>query len=137
MALSLTGSAASGFNNGATGLIVGTVAAAAAGAGPAGIVPDRDRGERRINGDLNLASAGLAVNQAIAVGAGTVRLVDAGAISQTTPGTITAGSLSVSDTTGNVVLELANMVGPVAAGTVALSLTGSGEAWPSTTARQG
>ena len=129
VALSLTGSGeAYSFNNGATGLIVGTVAAAAAGADPLGLFPIVI-GATTNNGDLNLASAGLAVNQAIAVGTGTVRLVDTGAISQTAPGTIMAGSLSVSDTTGNVVLELANAVGPVAAGTVALDLTRSGEAF--------
>ena len=42
----------------------------------------------------------------------------------TTPGTITASLLSVNDTTGNVVLELANAVG-----TVAVSLTNAGQAF--------
>ena len=70
------------------------------------------------NGDLNLLSAGLAMNLPLnAVDAGIVHLVEAGAVPKAAAGIITAGSLSVTDLAGNVVLELANAVGSVAAGT--------------------
>src|SRR4029077_5209073 len=77
------------------------------------------------NGDINLKTAGLAINQPLNAGTGNVRLVESGLVSQAGLGIITAANLSVSDTTGNVVLELAHDV----TGKLAVSLTSAGEAF--------
>ena len=93
---------------------VGSVAAAPAASDPSsqfGAVT----GATTNNGDINLLSAGLALNQAVGAGTGTVRLVETGAVSQALAGAITAGSLSVTDTAGQVVLDATNVVGTVAA----------------------
>ncbi len=101
------------FNDNATALTVGTVN------GLSGITTS--------NGDINLKSGGLVINQPLNAGSGSVRLVDAGTISQTipSPGTITAGALSISASGSDLVLELAGN----AIGTVAVNLTTAGSAF--------
>jgi hypothetical protein len=116
LAASLTslGSAFS-FNDGATALTFGTVAAAAASADPSALFPAVSN-VTTIGGDINLRSGGLAINQPLNAGTGIVRLVESGAVSQLAAGTITAGSLSVTDSNGTVILDNSNNVAGVLAG---------------------
>src|SRR4029077_10579360 len=74
-------------------------------------------------GDVNLRSGGLAINQPLFTGTGTVRLLESGAVSQSAASPITASFLSVTDNVGNVVLETTNAVS-----NLAVNLTGAGEA---------
>src|SRR4029077_9177098 len=93
----------------------GSVGAATVGADPSGLF-GAVTGIATNGGDVNLKSGGLALTNAVGVGSGTVRLVESGAISQNaTTGAITAASLSVTDSGGQVVLEATNAVGTVAA----------------------
>ena len=66
-------------------------------------------------GDITLATSGaLTLNQAVSTGSGdsgTVRLQAAGDITQAAAGIITANSLGVFDSTGNITLDQANVVG--------------------------
>ena len=112
------------FNDATQALAVGTVAAASATVDPAGLFAAVS-GITTNAADINLQSAGLALNQPVSAGTGTVRLVESGAVSQTAPGTIGAAALSVTDSSGNVVLELGNAVTT----TVAANLTTAGEAF--------
>ena len=116
LAASLTspGSAFS-FNDGATALTFGTVAAAAAGADPSALFPAVSN-VTTSDGDINLSSGGLAINQPLNAGTGIVRLVESGAVSQLAAGTITAASLSVTDSNGTVILDDSNNVVGVLAG---------------------
>ena len=84
-------------------------------------------------GDITLATGGvLTLNQAVTTGSGasgTVRLHAAGDITQVAAGIITANTLSVCDTAGNITLDQANVVGTnAAAGTFAAQDT-DGVAW--------
>ena len=74
-------------------------------------------GDHDEHGDVNLStSRRVGAEQRDCGGAGTVRLVAGGAISQdATSGAITASMLSVKDSGGQVVLEAPNAVGTVAA----------------------
>ena len=112
------------FNDATQALAVGTVAAASATVDPAGLFAAVS-GITTNAADINLQSAGLALNQPVSAGTGTVRLVESGAVSQTAPGTIGAAALSVTDSSGNVVLELGNAV----TRTVAAHLTTAGGAF--------
>ena len=112
------------LNDPATALTVGTVGAATSASDPSGLFGALS-GVATSNADVNLKSGGLAVNQPVGAGTAIVRLVESGAVSQdATNGAITASSLSVADSGGQVVLEAANNVG-----TVAASLTKAGSAF--------
>lgn len=102
------------FNNSTTALSIGTIAAASSTADPDALFGSVT-GISTGNGDVNIQSGALTVNQAVGAGTGTVRLVVSGAISQATAGTITAADLSTKSTgTGGVVLESANNLGTLA-----------------------
>jgi uncharacterized repeat protein (TIGR01451 family) len=111
------------YNNGATALTVGSVAAAAVAADPAGLFT-AVTGIATANGDVNLNSSTLTVNNPISAGTGNVRFVAAGAVSQLAAGTITAAGLSVSTTASNIVLEANNNTGTLAAGDTTVSTSG-------------
>jgi hypothetical protein len=66
------------------------------------------------NGDVNLRSGGLSINQPLNAGIGSVRLVESAAVSQTPAGTITAASLSVNDSNGKVILDNSNLIAVLA-----------------------
>jgi hypothetical protein len=78
------------------------------------------------NGDFTLAAAGaILVNQAVAVGSGTVRLqTTTGGVTQAAAGTITADKLGVRNAlTGNITLDQGNNVATVAASNTAANGT--------------
>ncbi|MDB5341692.1 MAG: hypothetical protein JWP89_69 [Schlesneria sp.] len=78
------------------------------------------------NGDFTLAAAGaILVNQAVAVGSGTVRLqTTTGGVSQSAAGTITADKLGVRNaSTGNITLDQGNNVATIAANNTAANGT--------------
>ena len=118
------------FNDGATALAFGTVAAAPALTDPsllfqAVVSEQRTTG----NGDVNLRSGGLAINQPLNVGQRDAasawwRKAGPSFAKNALTGAITAGALSVTDSGGQAVLEAPNAVG-----TVAASLTTSGSAF--------
>src|SRR5260370_24475373 len=87
--------------NDPTALTVGTVVSAMnsnAGSDPLALFGPLS-GVTTNNGDINLQSGRLAVDQAGTAGTGIVRLVESGALSQATTGPIAANSLSVTDRT--------------------------------------
>ncbi|HEY5311913.1 MAG TPA: hypothetical protein VIK18_05315, partial [Pirellulales bacterium] len=101
------------FNNSTTALAIGTVAAPGLPEDPNTLFA-ASSGITISNADVNLAAGAIAINQAVAAGTGNMRLVAAG-ISQASPGTLTAGALSLSNSSGNVLLELSNSIGTLAA----------------------
>jgi uncharacterized repeat protein (TIGR01451 family) len=111
------------YSNGTTALTVGSVAAASATLDTGSLFNTAIAGITTTNGDVNLKSAGLTINQAIGAGTGKVRFVESNSVTQASPGTITASGLSISTTTGSVILELNNN-----AGTLAVTETASGSA---------
>src|SRR5204862_677376 len=81
-------------------LSVGTVVASSTLADPSGLFGALSAVTTN-NADINLKSAGLAVNQPIAAGTGIVRLVETGAVSQdATNGAITASALRAGERRG-------------------------------------
>ena len=100
------------LNDGVTALTVTSVAAVSAANDPDGFFGALS-GFTSTNGDVNLKTGGLTINQAVAAGTGSVRFIDS-SITQAAVGTITAGSLSAVNSGGSAILESLNSVGTLA-----------------------